>query len=219
MDEREDLQNIEDNVIEENIDTSLEDNIVAQNIDSSIEEQIKTPPIEIEKLKEEPFVPEYSEFPVEPLPEGLTYKAPKKEAPKKEINIPTGPVQLQADGFYLLGNLGERLYKKATDQEVDQPQSDYSIIETATAGIIDARLKMVRKFFFSLTGEIVDAVRSDGVAVDKGTAAKFEKYFDDSVFGKVQKGAEEIAYTDAVGILVSGLSQLYGGAQLATGLL
>jgi hypothetical protein len=217
MDEREDLQNIEDNIVAENIDTSLEDNIVAQNIDSSIEEQIKTPPIEIEKLKEEPFVPEYSEFPVEPLPEGLTYKAPKKEAPKKEINIPTGPVQLQADGFYLLGNLGERLYKKATDQEVDQPQSDYSIIETATAGIIDARLKMVRKFFFSLTGEIVDAVRSDGVAVDKGTAAKFEKYFDDSVFGKVQKGAEEIAYTDAVGILVSGLSQLYGGAKLATG--
>jgi hypothetical protein len=33
MDEREDLQNIEDNVIAENIDTSLEDNIVAENID------------------------------------------------------------------------------------------------------------------------------------------------------------------------------------------
>jgi hypothetical protein len=153
MDEREDLQNIEDNIIAENIDTSLEDNIiadniVAQNIDSSIEEQIKTPPIEIEKLKEEPFVPEYSEFPVEPLPEGLTYKAPKKEAPKKEINIPTGPVQIQADGFYLLGNLAERLYKKATDQEVDQPQSDYSIIETGTAGIINGNLKMARKFFF-----------------------------------------------------------------------
>jgi len=217
MDEREDLQNIEDNIVAQNIDTSLEDNIVAQNIDSSIEEQIKTPPIEIEKLKEEPFVPEYSEFPVEPLPEGLTYKAPKKEAPKKEINIPTGPVQIQADGFYLLGNLTERLYKKATDQEVDQPQSDYSIIETGTAGIINGNLKMARKFFFSLTGEIIDAVKSDGVAVDKGTAAKLEKYFDDSVFGKVQKGAEEIAFTDAVGRLTSGLTQLYGGAKLATG--
>jgi len=34
MDEREDLQNIEDNVI-------------AENIDSSLEEQIKAPPIEI----------------------------------------------------------------------------------------------------------------------------------------------------------------------------
>jgi hypothetical protein len=204
MDEREDLQNIEDNIVAENIDTSLEEKII-------------TPPIEIEKLKEEPTVPEYSEFPVEPLPEGLTYKAPKKEAPKKEINIPTGPVQIQADGFYLLGNLTERLYKKATDQEVDQPQSDYSIIETGAAGIINGNLKMARKFFFSLTGEIIDAVKSDGVAVDKGTAAKLEKYFDDSVFGKVQKGAEEIAFTDAVGRLSSGLTQLYGGAKLATG--
>ena len=90
MDEREDLQNIEDNIIAENIDTSLEDNIVAdnvvaENIDTSLKEKIITPPIEIEKLKEEPFVPEYSEFPVEPLPEGLTYKAPKKEAPKKKL--------------------------------------------------------------------------------------------------------------------------------------
>jgi hypothetical protein len=32
MDEREDLQNIEDNIIAENIDTSLEDNIVADNV-------------------------------------------------------------------------------------------------------------------------------------------------------------------------------------------
>jgi hypothetical protein len=215
MDEREDLQNIEDNIVAENIDTSLEDNIVAENIDTSLEEKIITPPIEIEKLKEEPAVPEYSEFPVEPLQEGLTYKSPKKEAPKKEINIPTGPVQIQADGFYLLGNLGERLYKKATDQEVDQPQSDYNIIETGAAGIINGNLKMARKFFFSLTGEIIDAVKSDGVAVDKGTATKLEKYFDDSVFGKVQKGAEEIAYTDAVGRLTSGLTQLYTAGRLA----
>jgi hypothetical protein len=71
MDEREDLQNIEDNII-------------AENIDSSIEEQAKAPPIEIEELKEQPAIPEYSEFPVEPLPEGLSYKAPKKEAPKKD---------------------------------------------------------------------------------------------------------------------------------------
>ena len=38
MDEREDLQNVEDN-------------IVAKNIDTSLEEQIKAPPIEIEELK------------------------------------------------------------------------------------------------------------------------------------------------------------------------
>jgi hypothetical protein len=131
MDEREDLQNIEDNIIAENIDTSLE-------------EKIKAPPIQIEEIKQKPFVPEYSEFPIEPLPEGLTYKAPKKEAPKKAIEIPTGPVQIQGDGFYLLGKLGERLYKKATDQEVE-PQSDYNIIETGAAGIINGNLKMARK--------------------------------------------------------------------------
>jgi hypothetical protein len=203
MDEREDLQNIEDNIIAENIDTSLE-------------EKIKAPPIQIEEIKQKPFVPEYSEFPIEPLPEGLTYKAPKKEAPKKAIEIPTGPVQIQGDGFYLLGKLGERLYKKATDQEVE-PQSDYNIIETGAAGIINGNLKMARKFFFSLTGELVDAMKPEGIDVDKGTAAKLEKYFDDSIFGKVQKGAEEIAYTDAVGRLSSAFTQLYGGAKLATG--
>ena len=203
MDEREDLQNIEDNII-------------AENIDSSLEEQAKAPPIEIQELKQEPFVPEYSEFPVEPLPEGLTYKAPKKEAPKKVIEIPKGPVEITADGFYLIGKLGERLYKKATDQEVE-PQSDYNIIETGVAGIINGDLKIIRKLFFSLTGELVDAMKPEGIEVDKGTAARFEKYFDDSIFGKVQKGAEEVAYTDAVGRLMSGLTQLYGGAKLATG--
>jgi hypothetical protein len=158
MDEREDLQNIEDSVIAENIDTSLE-------------EEIKAPPIEIEELKQEPFVPEYSEFPVEPLPEGLTYKSPKKEAPKKVIEIPKGPVEVTADGFYLLGKLGERLYKKATDQEVE-PQSNYNILETGAAGIINGNLKMARKFFFSLTGELVDAMKPEGIAVDQGTADK-----------------------------------------------
>jgi len=203
MDEREDLQNIEDNIVTENIDTSLE-------------EKIKAPPIEIEELKQEPFVPEYSEFPVEPLPEGLTYKSPKKEALKKVIEIPKGPVEITADGFYLLGKLGERLYKKATDQEVE-PQSNYNILETGAAGIINGNLKMARKFFFSLTGELIDAMKPEGIAVDQGTAAKLEKYFDDSIFGKVQKGAEEIAYTDAVGRLSSAFTQLYGGAKLATG--
>ena len=100
MDEREDLQNIEDN-------------INATMIDSSVEEQTKAPPIEIEEIKADPTVPEYSEFPVEPLPEGLTYKAPKREAPKKVIEIPKGPVEITADGFYLIGKLGERLYKKS----------------------------------------------------------------------------------------------------------
>ena len=203
MDEREDLQNIEDN-------------INATMIDSSVEEQAKAPPIEIEEIKADPTVPEYSEFPVEPLPEGLTYKAPKREAPKKVIEIPKGPVEITADGFYLIGKLGERLYKKATDQEVE-PQSDYNIIETGAAGIINGNLKMARKFFFSLTGELVDAMKPEGIEVDKGTAAKLEKYFDDSIFGKVQKGAEEIAYTDAVGRLSSAFTQLYGGAKLATG--
>mgnify|MGYP000335764022 CR=1 FL=1 len=50
-----------------------------------------------------------------------------KEAPKKVIEIPKGPVEITADGFYLLGKLGERLYKKATDQEVE-PQSNYNIL-------------------------------------------------------------------------------------------
>jgi len=203
MDEREDLQNIEDN-------------INATLIDSSVEEQAKAPPIEIEKIKQEPFYPEYSEFPAQDVPEGLTYKAPKKETPKKVIDIPTGPVEIQADGFYRLGKLGERLYKRATDQEVE-PQSDYTIIETGAAGIINGNLKMARKFFFSLTGELIDAMKPEGIAVDKGTAAKLEKYFDDSIFGKIQKGAEEVAYTDAVGRLSSAFTQLYGGAKLATG--
>ena len=202
MDEREDLQNIEDN-------------INATLIDSSVEEQAKAPPIEIEEAKAIPNVSDFSETSID-VPEGLTYKAPKKEAPKKVIDIPTGPVEIQADGFYRLGKLGERLYKRATDQEVE-PQSDYTIIETGAAGIINGNLKMARKFFFSLTGELIDAMKPEGIAVDKGTAAKLEKYFDDSIFGKIQKGAEEVAYTDAVGRLSSAFTQLYGGAKLATG--
>ena len=36
---------------------------------------------------------------------------------------------------------------------------------------------MARKFFFSLTGELVDAMKPEGIAVDQGTAAKLEKYY------------------------------------------
>jgi len=108
MDEREDLQNIEDN-------------INATSIDSSVEEQAKAPPIEIEKIKTEPFYPEYSEFPAQDVPEGLTYKAPKKEVPKKESKKPmyTGDSEKDKQKYI------NKIEKDASNTEFDWMKSNY----------------------------------------------------------------------------------------------
>jgi hypothetical protein len=181
--------------------------------DNRIEEEKKLPSLD-------------SELPSpEEITKGLTYKKPEPQIkgtiqvpkPKKEQSF-LRDVVFGPDVEYagtLTGTVGRTLnyISKKVMGEEPELENSYNIIETGTAGIIDGSLKML-KFGFNLTGEVVDALSEDGVEVDAGTAAKLEKYFNESILGKIQAGAEDIAYTDGVGRLTSAFTQLYGGGKL-----
>jgi len=194
-------------------------------MDEFLLEETQPEKVKIEEKKKEPK--SFDEFgntveTITPESDEYTYIQPDPVLPKPEkkiLKIPSGEVKIQADGFYRLGKLGERIYKKATDQPVPEiePENSFTIFETGVAGIIDGTLKTLRGGY-TLTGELVDALRDEGLPVDKGLAARLEKQFNDSVLGKVQKGAEEVAFTDGVGKIMSGFTQLYTAGRAFGGL-
>jgi hypothetical protein len=163
------------------------------------------------RIEEEKKLPSLdSELPSpEEITKGLSYKKPEPQIkgtiqvpkPKKEQSF-VRDVLFGPDVEYagtLTGTAGRTLnyISKKVMGEEPELENSYNIIETGTAGIIDGSLKML-KFGFTLTGEIKDALSEDGIEVDAGTAAKLEKYFNESILGKIQSGAEDIARTDAM---------------------
>lgn len=202
-----------------------EDNQVFNRVDKLV------PRNEIEKpvdVSEKDF-PQYSEFPVEPLPEGLSYKAPKpiikeptiterlakvpkyKDKSKIETIIFGPDIELQGDWGIPAARVAERLYRKATDKEVE-PVDNFSTTESMVAGLIDANIKLIRGPV-NVAAEIIDFARGSGVEPDQSAVAKVEKYFTDSVLGKVGTEAEKIAFSDAAGKLTSAATQILGLAK------
>jgi hypothetical protein len=109
----------------------------------------------------------------------------------------------------------EKLYRTIKGEEV--PTNEYTILETGVIGVLDGTLK-IAKNAYTLTGAIVDALGEENIKKDASLFAKLEKDFDESVLGKISRGAEEIAYQDAVGRLSSAFTQLYiGGRAGASG--
>ena len=202
-----------------------EDNQVFNRVDKLV------PRDEIEKpvdVSEKNF-PQYSEFPVEPLPEGLSYKAPKpivkeptiterlakvpkyKDKSKIETIIFGPDIELQGDWGIPAARVAERLYRKATDKEVE-PIDNFSTTESMVAGLIDANIKLIRGPV-NVAAELIDFARGSGIEPDQSAVAKVEKYFTDSVLGKVGTEAEKIAFSDAAGKLTSAATQILGLAK------
>jgi len=199
-----------------------ENNQVLSKIDNVLPEKDIVKPVDV---SEKDF-PQYSEFPVEPFPEGLTYKATKPiiKEPTIEERLAKGPrykdkskletvlfgpdIELQGDWGIPASRVVERLYRKAVDKEVE-PVDNFSTTESMVAALIDGNIKLV-------TGpvnvglELIDLARGSGVDPDKSVIAKVEKYFTDSVLGKIATEAEDIAFSDAAGKLTSAAVQIYG---------
>jgi hypothetical protein len=176
-----------------------------------------------------PNVSDFSEY-VTPqeITDGLTYKAPKQKEivvePTIEERLAKGPrykdkskletvlfgpdIELQGDWGIPASRVVERLYRKAVDKEVE-PVDNFSTTESMVAALIDGNIKLV-------TGpvnvglELIDLARGSGVDPDKSVIAKVEKYFTDSVLGKIATEAEDIAFSDAAGKLTSAAVQIYG---------
>jgi hypothetical protein len=199
-----------------------EDNQVFNRVDKPISKDEIEKPVDVSEKN----FPEYSEFPVEPLPEGLSYKAlkpivkeltiaerlakvPKYKDKSKMETIIFGPdIELQGDWGIPAARVAERLYRKATDKEVE-PVDNFSTTEAMVAGLIDANIKLIRGPI-NIASEIIDFARGSGVEPESSAVAKVEKYFTDSVLGKVGTEAEKIAFSDAAGKLTSAVTQIVG---------
>lgn len=185
----------------------------------------------VDKEISEKDFPQYSEFPVEPTPDGLSYKAPKPTVERREPTIAErlaqgpkykdrskleaaifGPdIELQGDFGIPAQRVVERLYRKATGKEVE-PVDNFSTTESMVAGLIDGNVKLV-KFPVNIASEVIDFARGSGVSPDKSAVAKVEKYFNDSIIGKIGTEAEDIAFQDAAGKLTSAAVQIFGLAK------
>jgi hypothetical protein len=176
-----------------------------------------------------PNVSDFSEYVTpEEVTDGLSYKAPKPtvERPKLTIEerLAQGPkykdkskletilfgpdIELQGDWGIPAQRVVERLYRKGVGKEVE-PVDNFSTTEAMVAAIIDGNIKSVT-FPLNIATEVIDLARGAGVDPDKSTVAKLEKYFEDSVFGKVATEAEDIAFSDAAGKLTSAAVQILG---------
>jgi hypothetical protein len=176
-----------------------------------------------------PNVSDFSEF-VTPqeVTDGLSYKAPKptveRREPTIEERLAQGPkykdrskleavifgpdIELQGDFSLPAQKVFERIYRKATDKEVE-PFDNFSTTESFVAGLIDGNIKLVT-FPVNIASEVIDFARGSGIEPDKSAVAKVEKYFTDSILGKVGKESEKIAFSDAAGKLTSAAVQIFG---------
>jgi hypothetical protein len=176
-----------------------------------------------------PNVSDFSEYVTpEEVTDGLSYKAPKPTVERKELTIEErlaqgpkykdrskletilfGPdIELQGDFGIPAQRVVERLYRKGVGKEVE-PVDNFSTTESMVAGLIDGNIKLV-KFPVNIASEVIDFARGSGVEPDKSAVAKVEKYFTDSVIGKIATEAEDIAFSDAAGKLTSAATQILG---------
>jgi hypothetical protein len=176
-----------------------------------------------------PNVSDFSEYVTpEEVTDGLSYKAPKPTVERKQLTIEErlsqgpkykdkskletilfGPdIELQGDWGIPAQRVVERLYRKGVGKEVE-PVDNFSTTEAMVAGLIDGNIKSVT-FPINIATEVIDLARGAGVDPDKSAIAKVEKYFTDSVFGKIATEAEDVAFSDAAGKLTSAAVQILG---------
>ena len=176
-----------------------------------------------------PNVSDFSEYVTpEEVTDGLSYKAPKPTVERPELTIEErlaqgpkykdkskletilfGPdIELQGDFGIPAQKVIERLYRKGAGKEVE-PVDNFSTTESFVAGLIDGNIKLV-KFPVNIASEVIDFAIGSGISPDKSAVAKVEKYFNDSIIGKIGTEAEDIAFQDAAGKLTSAAVQIFG---------
>jgi hypothetical protein len=144
---------------------------------------------------------------------GLGEEKKELTAGEKAINILFGPdIELAGDGFLSAGKVAKSIKSKFTGEGYEV--GDVDPFTGFVAGIVDGTIK-IPYGLVNLTAEVADALREDDVPVDQSYVSQLEKYFSNSVLGKIQSGAEDVVKETAVGKLTSALTQLYGYGRVA----
>ena len=133
-----------------------------------------------------------------------------KPTPVSDVLFGPKGVELAGDSFLTGGKTARRIAERVQGVPEDKltPLGDIDPINGFVAGIVDMSIK-VPYGVVSLTAEIADALGEEGIPVDQGKVAALEKYFSDTVLGKIVQGSEDVIKDSAVGKLTSALGQLY----------
>ena len=113
----------------------------------------------------------------------------------------------------------EKVARRIKERLAGVPESELTPIgyidpyTSFAAGVLDGAIK-IPYGVVNLTAEIADAFREDDVPIDESYIGQLEKYFDNSVLGKIQQGNEDIVKESAIGKLTSAFTQLYGLARV-----
>jgi len=143
---------------------------------------------------------------------GLGEEKKELTAGEKAMNILFGPdIELAGDGFLSAGKVAKSIKSKFTGEGYEV--GDVDPFTGFVAGIVDGTIK-IPYGLVNLTAEIADAFREEGLPVDQEYAVQLEKYFSNSVLGKIQQGAEDVVKESAVGKLTSALTQMYSYARV-----
>ena len=104
---------------------------------------------------------------------------------------------------------------KNRELEKIEPEKDSEISSMASmgAGIVDATIK-IPYGFVSLGAQVIESLEKDDIPIDQGAVARLEKYFKDSIIGKIGTIAEEDAYKTASGTLTTIFAQLYATSRM-----
>jgi hypothetical protein len=150
----------------------------------------------------------------EPEKEKPVIQIPERKGPDTPImDVLFGPkgVELAGDSFLTTGKAARRIAERVAGVKEEDltPLGDVDPFTAFVGGVVDGTVK-IPYGVASLTAEIMDALGEDNIPVDQGKVAQLEKYFSNTVFGKIQQGSEDIIKDSAVGKLTSALTQLYG---------
>jgi hypothetical protein len=110
-------------------------------------------------------------------------------------------------------NVFTNVYKRAMGQNV--PENENGIFGKVVLGLTDFSIKTVTSGF-SLAKEINNSTSKNGLIMSPEKIAEIEKYYNDSLFGKINTEVEKEAKESAVAKLTSEIAQLYFFAKTGT---
>ena len=95
-------------------------------------------------------------------------------------------------------------------------EDDYEIgLGQSMTGALMSSVIKIPKGVINFATLTYDALRGDGIEVDKSLTERFNTEFEKTIFGIIEKQAEEDARATAVGHLTEAFAQLYGGGKIA----
>jgi hypothetical protein len=139
---------------------------------------------------------------------------PERKGPDTPImDVLFGPkgVELAGDSFLTTGKAARRIAERVAGVKEEDltPLGDVDPFTGFVSGVVNGTI-LIPYSFVNITAEITDVLNKDKIPVDQGKVAQLEKYFSNTILGKIQQGSEDIVKESAVGKLTSALVELYG---------